>query len=154
PSLFLALLLALSGCGGPGRWTRSIPEAPTIDATEVAGDVGWLADDAREGRGLGTRGLDSAAHYLADGFRDAGLEPGGPGGSFLSPFEMPIAIRIARADLALGEQALVRGRDFEAYLSSADGEAAGEVVFAGYGISAERLGYDDYAGLDATGKIA
>ena len=154
PSILLALLLALSGCGGPTRWTRPVPDAPRVDATKVAGDVDWLADDAREGRGLGTGGLDSAARYLADGFRDAGLEPGGRGGSYLSPFEMPVAIRIARADLTLGETALVRGRDFEAYLSSADGEAAGEVVFAGYGISAERLDYDDYAGLDAAGKVA
>ncbi|HTF35516.1 MAG TPA: M20/M25/M40 family metallo-hydrolase [Myxococcota bacterium] len=153
-SIFLALLLALSSCGGPARWTRPVPEAPMIDATKVAEDVGWLADDAREGRGLGTAGLDSAARYLANGFRDAGLAPGGRGGAYLSPFEMPVAIRITRADLVLGEIALVRGRDFEAYLSSADGEAQGEVVFAGYGISADGLGYDDYAGLDATGKIA
>jgi Peptidase family M28/PDZ domain/PA domain len=154
PSIFLALLLALSSCGGPTRWTRLVPDAPMVDASKVAGDVDWLADDAREGRGLGTGGLDSAARYLADGFREAGLEPGGRGGSYLCPFEMPVAIRIARADLTLGETALVRGRDFEAYLSSADGEAAGEVVFAGYGISADRLGYDDYAGVDAAGKVA
>src|SRR5262249_38754210 len=29
----------------------------------------------------------------------------------------------------------------------------GEVVFAGYGISAPELGYDDYQGLDAKGKV-
>jgi len=153
-SIHLVLLLALSGCSGPARWTRPVPDAPLIDATRVAGDVDWLADDAREGRGLGTAGLDSAARYLANAFRDAGLEPGGGGGSYLHTFQMPIAIHIARAELVLGGTALLRGRDFEAYFSSADGEAAGEIVFAGYGISAEGLGYDDYAGLDATGKIA
>jgi hypothetical protein len=67
---------------------------------------------------------------------------------------MPVAIRIARADLSLGKTAFVRGRDFEAYLSSADGLAVGGVVFAGYGISSDQLGYDDYAGLDTAGKIA
>ena len=30
---------------------------------------------------------------------------------------------------------------------------SGPVVFAGYGISAPELGYDDYAGIDAKGKI-
>jgi hypothetical protein len=30
---------------------------------------------------------------------------------------------------------------------------SGPVVFAGYGISAPELGYDDYAGLDVTGKV-
>jgi hypothetical protein len=153
-SILLTLLLTLPGCGKPARWTRPVPEAPAIDATEVAADVGWLADDAREGRGLGTPGLEAAAHYLADGFRDAGLAPGGDSGSFLRSFEMPVAIRVARAELSVGATRVVQGRDFEAYLSSADGEAEGEVVFAGYGISADRLGYDDYAGLDAAGKIA
>jgi hypothetical protein len=153
-SIFLTLLLALSGCGGARRWSRPVPEAPAIDATKVASDVDWLADSAREGRGLGTVGLDAAARYLAEGFQEAGLEPGGSGGSFLRPFEMPVAIRIAQAELSLGSTAFVRGRDFGAYLASADGEAEGEVVFAGYGISAERLGYDDYEGLDVARKIA
>src|SRR5438094_10313983 len=30
---------------------------------------------------------------------------------------------------------------------------AGPVVFAGYGISAPELGYDDYAGIDVKGKV-
>jgi hypothetical protein len=29
----------------------------------------------------------------------------------------------------------------------------GDVVFAAYGISAPELGYDDYAGIDVTGKV-
>ena len=153
-SILFTLLLTFAGCGKPAHWTRPVPEAPAVDATKVAADVDWLADDAREGRGLGTPGLEAAAHYLADGFRDAGLAPGGNSGAFLWPFEMPVAIHVAQAELSVGGTPFVRGRDFEAYLSSADGEAEGEVVFAGYGISADRLGYDDYAGLDAAGKIA
>ena len=37
-------------------------------------------------------------------------------------------------------------------LSSA-GEASGNVVFAGFGITAPEYNYDDYAGLDVKGKI-
>ena len=36
---------------------------------------------------------------------------------------------------------------------SSSGAFAGDVVFAGYGIRAEELGYDDYADLDVTGKV-
>ncbi len=35
---------------------------------------------------------------------------------------------------------------------SDDGKVEAEVVFAGYGLTAPELGYDDYAGLDVKGK--
>ena len=34
-----------------------------------------------------------------------------------------------------------------------DVDIKGDVVFAGFGITAPELGYDDYKGIDATGKI-
>ena len=43
--------------------------------------------------------------------------------------------------------------DFSPLYLSAKGEVKGEVVFAGYGISAPERGYDDYAGLDVKGKV-
>ncbi len=45
----------------------------------------YLADDAREGRGVGTRGLEEAGAYLARTFREIGLKPGGTDGYF-QPF--------------------------------------------------------------------
>jgi hypothetical protein len=36
---------------------------------------------------------------------------------------------------------------------SSDGIETGEVIFAGYGITAADLGYDDYAGLDVRDKV-
>jgi len=55
-------------------------------ATErVARDLRYLADDAREGRGVGTAGLDSAAAYIAAAFARIGLTPGGERG-FFQPF--------------------------------------------------------------------
>jgi Peptidase family M28/PDZ domain/PA domain len=46
----------------------------------------------------------------------------------------------------------VGGTDFLPFTFSMDGDVASEVVFAGYGITAPPLGYDDYAGLDVRGK--
>jgi hypothetical protein len=37
--------------------------------------------------------------------------------------------------------------------TSGNGEVTAEVVYAGYGITAPELGYDDYAGIDVKGKI-
>src|SRR5262249_47986799 len=49
-------------------------------------------------------------------------------------------------------RAFAPGPDFLPFTFSDDGDVAGEVVFAGYGITAPPLGYDDYAGLDARGN--
>ena len=46
-------------------------------------DVAWLADDAREGRGVGTQGLIEARDWLAERFEALGLEPAGEDGGFL-----------------------------------------------------------------------
>ena len=51
-------------------------------ADRILRDIKYLADDAREGRGMGTGGLDSAAAYIAREFQRAGLQPGGANGYF------------------------------------------------------------------------
>jgi len=51
-------------------------------ARRVAADVGFLAADAREGRGVGTRGLDAAAEYIAREFARMGLSQPGEDGFF------------------------------------------------------------------------
>jgi hypothetical protein len=124
-----------------------------MDPARIARDVAWLADDAREGRGAGTEGLSAAADYIRREFHAAGFEAGGPDGSYLQPFEMPVSIRVSRAHLQLQGRALSEGQDFGAFLSSRDGLVRSAVVFAGYGITAPEHDYDDYADVDAEGRI-
>jgi hypothetical protein len=162
----LAWLLVAACAGSPPGRPR-VGQAPAFDPARIGSDVAWLADDAREGRGAGTRGLAEAARFVADAFADAGLEPargaGVPGTDFtsadlrthayLQPFAAPVAISIAEAELEVEGVALVRGSDFEALLSSADGAAEHGLVFAGYGISDPESGWDEYAGIDVEGRI-
>ncbi len=152
PGAWLAALALLAACAAPRAVEPTPPPPLRIDAARIQSDIAWLADDAREGRGVGTPGIAASAEFLSEGFRAAGLAPGGDDGSWLQPFEMPVAIRVAKANLTLAGRPLARGRDFEAFLSSGDGDASGELVFAGYGISAPELGYDDYDGIDVTGR--
>ncbi len=73
----------------------AVPSAAAL----VQADVRWLADDGREGRGVGTAGLDSAAAYIARRFRDVGLRPGGTDGYF-QPFRLdPSAPALAHAGI-------------------------------------------------------
>lgn len=154
PAAALALALFLGGCAAAPRWTAPLPPLRAIDASAVASDVAWLADDAREGRAVGTAGLEASARWIAERFREIGLEPGAPDGSYLQRFEMPVAIHVGSAQLEVAGRALRRGEDYDALLSSASGEARGGLVFAGFGVSAPELGWDDWAGVDARGRIA
>jgi Zn-dependent M28 family amino/carboxypeptidase len=147
---WLALALA---CASPARWQEPLAEAASIDAAAWAADAAWLADPAREGRGLGTAGLDAAARFLAERFAEAGLEGGAAGGGFLQTFRMPVAIAVAEQRLTAGGRVLAPGRDFRALLASESGHFAGELVFAGHGIHDPATGWDDYARLDAEGAV-
>ncbi|MBI4011765.1 MAG: M28 family peptidase [Candidatus Rokubacteria bacterium] len=130
------------------------------DPARLLGWVRDLASPAMEGRAAGTPGADRAAAYLADHFRRLGLRPLGEGGGYLQPFPVLTRVRLGadnRLEVAAPGapgRAFAPGADFLPFTFSEDGEVTGEVVFAGYGISAPPLGYDDYAGLDVRGKVA
>ncbi len=97
-----------------------------------------------EGRGSGTMGGDRAARYLADRLAASGFRPGGDAGTFLSWFAVGSTVRAApgtaleRVGPAPGPLAL--GRDWVPHGGSLAGDAAGEVVFVGYGLAAPGRG--------------
>jgi hypothetical protein len=150
---FGLLAWLVTGCGGAARWPEPVPQPPAIDVNAWAADARWLADPAREGRGLGTPGLAASAQYLAEGFRAAGLEPAAPTGGYLQEFEMPVSIAVARAELRHSRHTFQRGREFAALLESESGDVQGPLVFAGYGVTSEETDWDDYAGLNVEGAI-
>ena len=134
---------------GPAPAAALMPSA----ADRFHDDVRWLADDAREGRGIGTAGLDEARQWLAGRFRALGVEPAGDGGGYFESFDVPVAVEV-RADTAVTlDGAAVPGDSFRPAAFSGSGKAAGEVVAAGHGITAPELGIDDYKGIEAKGKI-
>jgi hypothetical protein len=132
---------------------------PLPDAARLLGWVRDLAAPAMEGRASGTAGADRAAAYLADHFKRVGLRPLGDGGSYLQRFTVLTRVRLGSgntleiASAGPVPRTLAAATDFLPFTFSDDGEVTGEAVFAGYGITAPPLGYDDYAGLDARGKV-
>ncbi|MGH7288097.1 MAG: hypothetical protein ACREI8_08790, partial [Myxococcota bacterium] len=59
----LVLLLQLA-CTGPAHWREPLASALNVDAAAWSANAAWLGDPAREGRGLGSAGLDAAARFL------------------------------------------------------------------------------------------
>ncbi|HZI64609.1 MAG TPA: PA domain-containing protein, partial [Thermoanaerobaculia bacterium] len=137
--------------GGAAGAAATVAGAPA-PADRYLADVRWLADDRREGRGIGTEGLDQAAGWLEGRFRELGLAPAGEDG-FRQRLDVPVAVRVDEKEtaLAIGGRP-VPAAEFRPAPFSASAAAEGEVVAAGYGIVG--LGRDDYAGVDVRGKIA
>jgi hypothetical protein len=116
--------------------------------------VKFLASPDLEGRGAGTAGLEKAATYIADQFKKAGLQPAGGKGSYAQNFTLTTGAEAGPNNrLSRNGQTLKYDADFRPISFSANGAANGQVVFAGYGISASEFQYDDYAGVDVKNKI-
>ena len=119
----------------------------------------FLADDLLEGRETGTRGYDIAAKYVATRFEALGLEPAGSSSWFQHvPLRRARLVR-SRCSITVlrgsARAALILEKDFVmgADTYRAETDVTAEVVFAGFGVTAHELGYDDFDGLDARGKI-
>lgn len=125
----------------------------------ITADVTYLASDALEGRGVETAGNEKAAEYVRAGFEAAGLKPAMPDGSWFQPFTISLGDELipekTRLALTAGKekQELKLDEGFQPLYLGAAGEANAQIVFAGYGISAPGLKYDDYAGVDVKGKV-
>jgi len=59
---------------------------PVFNAARMEKDVLTLADDAMQGRGIGSAELEASAEYIAEQFREAGLEPAGENDSYFQYF--------------------------------------------------------------------
>jgi Peptidase family M28/PDZ domain/Peptidase family M1 domain len=69
---------------------KALAELPPVFSQKALLDhVAWLSAPEREGRGVGTKGLDAAAEYVGAAFKAAGLEPGGDGGTYFQSFSSP-----------------------------------------------------------------
>ena len=164
----------LSGCSSPPA-TPPAPADPAaldtpeiaraldgIQAAQVQQHMRTLADDAMEGRGLGSPGYEKALQYVEQALTSYKLAPAGERGGFRQRVPLRNSV-VTEAKSAMsvrsagGRKALAYGRDF---LLGADPLRAevtiddAPVVFVGYGVSAPGLGYDDYAaGIDVKNKV-
>jgi hypothetical protein len=110
------------------------------------------------GRLTGHQGYTAAAKWAAKKFEQWGLKPLSQKEGYLQTYPSPHTI-IEEAEMVFishqesKETKLSPEKDFLPLLFSDSGDNTAELVFAGWGISAPELGYDDYAGLDANGKF-
>ncbi|HMO27426.1 MAG TPA: M20/M25/M40 family metallo-hydrolase, partial [Tepidisphaeraceae bacterium] len=150
----VVLLGWVSGCTQPfsPRPVETDTSAGLVSALRA--DVGYLASEELEGRGVGTDGLRAAGDFIARRFEQIGLQPMPGFEGYFHNFEMTIGSRIGeQSRLAAEDRALKLDEDWRPLAWSASGAVTGEVVFAGYAINAPQQAYNDFADVDVTGKI-
>lgn len=130
----------------------------TIQAQAIRGHMSFLADDLLEGRETGSRGHEIAARYVASRFQAAGIEPGGTDGYMQRVrFKRGTELPGSRVTLRRGTDSIDLVHETDFLFSAEPGRdhvnVEAELVYAGFGVSAPELKYDDYARLDVRGKI-
>ncbi len=143
-------------------WAVEAEAAAAASAEKrLADSTQFLSDDALEGRGVGTAGLDKAADYLAEQFAALGLDTKLYDGTPFQKFKMPIGSEMGEPNVLAFDKptqakdksiALKLGEDFTPLAMGSSALLDVPLVFAGYGVTAKDKGYDDYAGLDVEGK--
>ncbi len=143
-----------------GETVRLAEDSSSKSAAVIKAHMAFLADDLMEGREAGTVGEARSALYIATQFEALGLKPAGTDNGFLQA----VPLRSAQLDLSDFKFTIAtsdRSLSFEnsgdvavsASFASTDLSVAGEIIFAGHGITAPELGIDDYDGLDVRGKV-
>ena len=169
----LAGALAILGFASLCLPLRTLRADEATDASEkrLKETVTLLASDDLEGRGVGTRGIDKAAEFLAEEFAKLGLKTdlfdGSPfqkfkitTGAELGPSEANTLVLQGPPEKEGGEPKkleLALSKDFSPLAMGGSGKVSSPLVFVGYGITAKDLKkdfvYDDYEGVDVKGKI-
>ena len=152
--LFVAVTLA------PVAAQPRAPQNESIRQEDLRADLFFLAGDSMRGRLTDTEENRAAGDFIRSRFSRMGLKPGGPNNSYFQPYNLMTATLASSASAnaleVIGSDGATRqlraGQEFYPHRFSASGTVSGPVAFAGFGISAPHLGYDDYAG-EVKGKI-
>ncbi len=156
--LLLALLPASAQRGSQRPQT---PEQDFLDAmfdhikgVEIFDCVRLLSDSTLfQGRLSGSRGMRRAVDWVSSRYEEIGLEtvPGLYSYDYSYPVECTEVT--GPCEVSVDGRVCTWAQEWYAGGTSANGVAEAEIVFAGFGVSAPELGYDDYAGIDVRGKI-
>ncbi len=128
-----------------------------IDGQQVYETASYLSSDQFLGRKPNTPEFFKLQDWVVEQYQEWGLEPAGDDGSFFQsvPVGKKYAVTYGTPRMVInGREFFPRYDDFRIDVRSVqDITIEGEVVFAGYGISAPDKGLDEYTGLDVDGKI-
>jgi hypothetical protein len=133
----------------------------SISSHDLMAYVHEMSSDKYKGRLSGTPEFLEVAEWVAGLLVEWGISPGGDNGSYFQMFDWPYSDVLSAGALSVemessGESMRIDysfPNDYYPGTNSDAGTVTGEVLYVGYGITAPELGYDDYEGMDVTGKV-
>ena len=137
-----------------------------ITTEKIFGYVKQLSDPALEGRLAGSPGMAKAVDIVKGYFKEWELIPGGENGSYIQLFPHP-CVEIQPGSTMDILFPVTQDKKRTVWISktypwadgwfaggmTSNGEVTADVVYAGFGVTAPELGYDDYKDIDVKGKI-
>jgi len=152
----VVVLFAQDRLGAP-RVSLDGPALDEIRGDEIAAHIKFLSDDLLEGRAPSTRGGRLAASYLATQLATLGYGPAGDKGTYFQDVAILESVVSPSFTLTAGKGTPFTYRqDVVAFTGRQEPRVRvdGELVFVGHGIVAPEYKWNDYAGIDMTGKVA
>jgi len=163
----IAAIALLAGCeqqnGAPASANPVVNQATdgstfplsTIDETGLRERIAMLASDEFEGRAPATSGGEKTRQYLINEMQELGLQPAN-GDSYeqsvplveLTADPQRSAFSVNGTQLTYRDEVVFWTKRVEENVSFSDSD----LVFVGYGIVAPEYGWNDYEGIDVTGK--
>ncbi len=122
-------------------------------ASDLQEYVTFLASDSLKGRKPGSEEINTAANYIRDHFKLAGLKLLGEDG--FQWFEIVTDVKLGDENaLVVGDYNATLKKDFIPLSFSTSATVHSPVIFAGYGfdIDLDSLKWSDYKGVDVKGK--
>ena len=161
----LTIVLALFSCNKPLEgWNKYVHDQDALNAQMAITKellnkhISTLASDEFQGRFPGTIGEDKTLEYLTTTFKNLGLKPGNPDGSWTQKATMTGIISDLKAQFITDEERWVMniggdivGNSFQT--KSQVNLINKDLVFCGYGVNAPEYGWNDYEGIDVKGKV-
>ncbi len=152
--LALGFLFAMTNLSGQSAWNE-------ISAQRMLDNIKVLSSDEYQGRAPASKGEELSTHFIAGRFKELGLKPGNPEGTYFQ--NVPLvgiaadpSAQLVFADTVHGKQLTLKyADDFVAWTKRVKPAVSidADLVFVGYGIVAPEYKWDDYKGVDVKGKV-
>ena len=162
--MLLTATVVLSACSQqePEQTTLAEPQVESnfdsvyaeISSENLKQHTKVLSSDEFEGRLPATAGEEKTLEYLVNAFTEAGLSPGN-GDSFLQPVDLIQMTADPDMSMTIGDNVFAYQQDMVASSKREQDSVSlenSELVFVGYGVNAPEYDWNDYEGLDVTGK--
>src|SRR5688572_27625967 len=138
-----AAAVALAAWSAVALAQSPAPAIDTIRQADLKADLFFLASDAMKGRLTNTPENLIASEWIKARFERMGVAPAIPG--YFQNYNLTTVTLGPTNALTINGTPVAHGEGYYTQRFSGTGEARGNVVFAGFGITAKDMGYDDYA---------